>query len=69
MGGNSNFSSTLSVLCMSVCVGEKVFENTWSPVSTSYGCERGGVRVYLDLEQSGLLADGHRDVTSTSIIF
>lgn len=54
---------------MSVCVGEKVFENTWSPVSTSYGCERGGVRVYLDLEQSGLLADGHRDVTSTSIIF
>ncbi len=55
--------------CLFVCVEERVFESTWPPVSTLYGCERGGVRVYLELEQSGLLADGHHDVTSTSIIF
>lgn len=27
------------------------------------------VSVYLELEQSGLLADGHHDVTSTSVTF
>ena len=34
---------------------------------TSYACERVGISVYLEQEQSGLLADGHHDVTSTSV--